>query len=304
MDDQTLQRFLKNVNMNGPTRPGMDSPCWPWTAGPTIDAAGKLVVDGEQQLVHRLMWAHAKGITLDFNKDKRYVRHTCGATNCVNPAHLHMPEVVGPYQYKPKRKAQPKPGMTPQQKHVKRAGEREDRRTAFRIFKEHGIPIADTMETLTRKRAAEFKLRPKRGPKVLKYAEGTAVTHTRGMNKAVLLMLRQADWPQRRLDAARALPPLLAAYRLPHMGNPWIVPHYWQWRYKITKALRYRRDIERAKPVANVPLQFELEVILRVLAKSTSHQAAAMMYTPWQLDIWRKEEACARDALAACDAGE
>ena len=191
-----------------------------------------------------------------------------------------------------------------QREHVRRAGVREDRRTAYRIFKEHGIPIRETMETLTRKRAAEMKLRPKRGPQVLKYAEGTAVTHTRGMNKAVLLLLRDTDWPQRRLEAKLALPRILAAYRLPHMGNPWQEEHYFQWRYKILKALRRRRNLERAKPVANVGLQYDLEVILRVLIKSTSHQAAVMMYTPWQLDIWRKEAASAREALAARDAGE
>ena len=73
MDAKTLQRFIHNVNMDGPIRPGMDTPCWPWTAGPTIDAAGKFVADGEQQLVHRLMWAHANGTTLDFNKDRCYI---------------------------------------------------------------------------------------------------------------------------------------------------------------------------------------------------------------------------------------
>ena len=298
MDAKTLQRFIHNVNMDGPIRPGMDTPCWPWTAGPTIDAAGKFVADGEQQLVHRLMWAHANGTTLDFNKDRCYIRHTCGATNCVNPAHLSMLKTKVKVKPKPKAEAKPKAKMSAQQQHVRRAGVREDRRTAYRIFTEYGIPIAETMETLTLIRAAQEKLRPKRGPKTLRYHDGTAVSHTRGMNRAVLFELRDTNWSQRRLDATRALPRLLQSYKLPVMGNPWDEAAYFQWRYKVLKALRYRRNIERAKPVANVPLQYELEVILRILIRSTSHQASAMLHTEWQREEWRQER------LAREDAGE
>ena len=177
-----------------------------------------------------------------------------------------------------------------QQQHVRRAGVREDRRMAYHIFREHGIPIVETMETLTLKRAAELKLRPKRGPRVLKHADGTPVPYTKAMNNAVLLMLRQTDWPHRRLDATRALPRVLADYRLPIMGNPWDEARYFEWRHKVRRALRYRLCIERAMPVANIPLQYELEVILLILSKSTSHQAAVMLHTPHQREVWRRDE--------------
>lgn len=189
-----------------------------------------------------------------------------------------------------------------QLQHVRRAGEREDRREAFRVYKEHGIPIKDTLETLTLQRREMEKLRPKRGPRVLQYEEGTPVPHHKGMNKAVLLMLRRTDWVRRRVECSRALPAMLARYQLPVMGNPHDVDAYFEWRYKILQALRYRRGVERARPQADLRTQYDLEVVLMILMKSTSHQISVMLHTDRQREVWR--QAARKESLAASGAAE
>jgi len=81
MDEETLERFMKHVDMTGD--------CWLWTGSCGArknDGYGRFGIDGKILKIHRLLYIHYYG-TIDPGLE---VRHKCRSKNCCNPDHLEL----------------------------------------------------------------------------------------------------------------------------------------------------------------------------------------------------------------------
>lgn len=81
-------RFWAKVNKDGPVQPGMETPCWEWTAAKVSSKPGRdygsFGVGGRTVLAHRYAYAITNGPV----PDGKQVIHACDWPPCVNPAHL------------------------------------------------------------------------------------------------------------------------------------------------------------------------------------------------------------------------
>ena len=84
------ERFWAKVNKQGPTLPGMASPCWAWTGAVTGSGYGNFVIDHHAYGAHRVSAHLAFGVPLRDGHGVRgtMILHACDSPLCVNPAHL------------------------------------------------------------------------------------------------------------------------------------------------------------------------------------------------------------------------
>lgn len=80
------ERFYEKVNKNGPTMPGMATPCHEWTGGRFEQGYGAFQdAHRKTKRAHRVAWELEKGLITP-GKD---VLHTCDNPPCVNTGHLY-----------------------------------------------------------------------------------------------------------------------------------------------------------------------------------------------------------------------
>lgn len=84
------QRFWAKVDKNGPTMPGMESPCWLWTGYAGEVSAGfrygQISVGGKPRYTHRVAyWLHTGD-----DPGRLDVDHRCHNTLCVRDTHLRL----------------------------------------------------------------------------------------------------------------------------------------------------------------------------------------------------------------------
>jgi CENP-B N-terminal DNA-binding domain. len=79
-------RFWTKVDKNGPTMPGMQTPCWVWTAYTNRNGYGKFRLSGRIEQAHRLAWEIANG-TIPEGMD---ALHRCDNPPCVRDEHLFL----------------------------------------------------------------------------------------------------------------------------------------------------------------------------------------------------------------------
>lgn len=74
------ERFWARVNRNGPTMPGMDTPCWEWTGRKDRDGYGRLEADGlSHAKAHRVAWRLVNGPI----PEGEVICHHCDNPACV-----------------------------------------------------------------------------------------------------------------------------------------------------------------------------------------------------------------------------
>lgn len=83
------ERFWAKVDKNGPTMPGMESPCWIWIAAKATKRGGYGVISGPRaagaQKAHRVAFVLQGGV---LTQDKPDVLHRCDNPPCVRGDHL------------------------------------------------------------------------------------------------------------------------------------------------------------------------------------------------------------------------
>lgn len=77
-----LERFLLNVDKNGPVWEGTH--CWIWKGTTTPAGYGRIKIDGKGILTHRFTFEHYRG-QIDSDKE---TDHLCRNRVCCNPWHL------------------------------------------------------------------------------------------------------------------------------------------------------------------------------------------------------------------------
>ncbi len=77
-------RFWANVNKDGPTAAGMDSPCWIWTAGTFSNGYGQFRAGQRKVRAHRAAYELAVGPV----PEGLILRHRCDVRECCRPDHL------------------------------------------------------------------------------------------------------------------------------------------------------------------------------------------------------------------------
>lgn len=70
-------RFMAGVKKNS-------NGCWSWTKHSGTDRVGQIFVDGQAEPAHRIAYRTFRGAP----PSGKVLRHTCGNSKCVNPAHL------------------------------------------------------------------------------------------------------------------------------------------------------------------------------------------------------------------------
>jgi hypothetical protein len=80
------ERFLAKIDFAGPVMPGMNTPCWLWTAGKHPKGYGAVWFDGGMRLAHRIIYELLSSV-IPANKQ---LDHLCLNHPCVNPAHLEV----------------------------------------------------------------------------------------------------------------------------------------------------------------------------------------------------------------------
>ena len=82
-----VERFWEKVYKNGPTAPGMDSPCWLWTGAKYQDGYGQIREGSKGLGAHRVAWMFANG---EMPAKGIEVCHRCDTPACVNAEHLFL----------------------------------------------------------------------------------------------------------------------------------------------------------------------------------------------------------------------
>ena len=80
---ETIERFWKKVNKNGPTQPHMSSQCWEWMAA-KCKGYGSFAVRRKTFVAHRISFVLSGGILMDGN----LACHRCDNPSCVRPDHI------------------------------------------------------------------------------------------------------------------------------------------------------------------------------------------------------------------------
>lgn len=80
--------FWARVNRDdGPIMPGMDTPCWEWTAGQNAAGYGRVRQNGRMESTHRVALAGALGRGL---QPGEWALHRCDNPPCCRPDHLFL----------------------------------------------------------------------------------------------------------------------------------------------------------------------------------------------------------------------
>lgn len=77
-------RFWSNVNKAGPIAPGMDTPCWVWTAGCFTNGYGQFRAGTRKVRAHRAAYEIVFGPILN----GAILRHRCDVPRCCRPDHV------------------------------------------------------------------------------------------------------------------------------------------------------------------------------------------------------------------------
>ena len=80
-----MERFWAKVDKNGPTMPGMTTPCWVWTAGKDGYGYGVFRRNGKTERAHRLAYEAEHGLL----GVGRCALHHCDNPACVRADHLY-----------------------------------------------------------------------------------------------------------------------------------------------------------------------------------------------------------------------
>ena len=91
--DKDIERFWLKVDRNGPTAPGMESPCWIWTASCNKSTKKSGGGYGYFKLHGKCVRAHILSLFLVMGKypgDGLMCDHLCNVRNCVNPFHIKL----------------------------------------------------------------------------------------------------------------------------------------------------------------------------------------------------------------------
>lgn len=73
------ERFWEKVDKDGPTLPGMDSPCWLWTGATHRQGYGEILIDGVKKYAHVIGWVLQYGPVPEGHD----VLHRCDNPPCV-----------------------------------------------------------------------------------------------------------------------------------------------------------------------------------------------------------------------------
>lgn len=86
LTESDTTRFWQKVDRNGPTMPGMETPCWVWTAARFSVGYGAFKIRGGQFGAHRVACL-ISGRT--FSDARPHALHRCRNRACCNPDHLY-----------------------------------------------------------------------------------------------------------------------------------------------------------------------------------------------------------------------
>lgn len=84
LKEKIIKRFWSKVNKNG--MKVLDTPCWEYTGYRSTQGYGRIRIDKQEKLTHRLSWEIHNSLI----PEGQQVLHKCDNPPCCNPEHLFL----------------------------------------------------------------------------------------------------------------------------------------------------------------------------------------------------------------------